>query len=289
MSMNSDKNSRIPRVSWVLGIAMAIGLASAGWTTVAGADDFNLITAKANASLGTFLNSNELKIRVDGEAGDLGTVINWGDTFGGGEKSRFRLDGVWRFTPKHHARVMLTDYSLGRTATLDRDIGWGDDLILAGSSVTGKIGFSIAEVAYEYAIKHKENMELALTAGIHYTTFEAKLTADIQTPGGDLGGSLGGKASVDAPLPVFGARGMWRVGGDFYLDAMVQWFALSIDQYDGSLVNYRAALIWQPKQWVGIGVGYDYFNVDVDVKKSSFKGTMDWTYDGPQIFYNIGF
>jgi len=271
-------------------VALALsGCALATMASGAAAEDFNLITAKANVSLGTFLTDNELGIRVDGELTDIGTEIKWGDTFGGGEKSRFRFDGVWRFTERHHARFMATDYSLSRTATLEQDVQWGDDLILAGSSATGEIGFSVAELAYEYAFKHTENMELALTAGIHYTTFEAKLTADIETPGGDVGGTLGGKASVDAPLPVFGARGMWRFGGDFYLDAMVQWFALSIDQYDGSLVNYRAALIWQPKQWVGIGIGYDYFNVDVDVKKDSFKGTMDWTYDGPQIFYNIGF
>ena len=266
--------------------AMLAALASA---PAAVAEDFNLITAKGGASLGTFLNSNDLKIRVDGEAGNLGTTIDWSNTFGAGEKSRFRLDGVWRFTPKHHLRVMVTDYSTSQTETLERDIEWGDDFIKAGSKATGKVGFSIAEVAYEYAFKHKENMELALTAGIHYTSFEAKLTADLDTSVGDLQGELGGKASVDAPLPVFGARGMWRLGGDFYLDAMVQWFALSIDQYSGGLVNYRAAAIWQPKQWVGIGVGYDYFNVDVDVKKSNFKGMMDWTYKGPQVFFNAGF
>jgi hypothetical protein len=289
MSMRIKRESAVCRGAWLTGIVTAVGLAAAGWTTTAGAEDFNLITAKANASLGTFLNSNELKIRVDGEAGDIGTVIDWGDTFGGGEQSRFRLDGVWRFNEKHHLRVMLTDYSTSRTRTLKEDIEWGDDYILAGSSTTGKVGFSIAEVAYEYALKHKENMELALTAGIHYTTFEAKLTARLDTSIGDQQGQLGGKASVDAPLPVFGARGMWRLGGDFYLDAMIQWFALSIDQYDGSLINYRGAVIWQPKQWVGIGAGYDVFNVDVDVKKKSFTGSMDWTYKGPQIFFNVGF
>jgi hypothetical protein len=269
--------------------AIAAAAAMLACTPAAVADDFNLIAAKGSASLGPFLNSNDLKIRVDGEAGNIGTKIDWSNTFGAAEKSRFRLDGVWRLTPKHHLRLMVTDYSTSQTGKLERDIEWGDDFIKAGSSATGKIGFSIAEVAYEYALKHKENMELALTAGVHYTSFEAKLTANLDTSVGDLQGQLGGKASVDAPLPVFGARGMWRLGGDFYIDAMAQWFALSIDEYSGGLVNYRAAAIWQPKRLVGIGVGYDYFNVDVDVKKSNFKGMMDWTYKGPQVFFNVGF
>lgn len=280
----------IPGRRHLAAVAALVCLGGALLAPAAVADDFNLITAKANVSLGTFLNSNDLKIRVDGEVEDVpGTTVDWKNTFGGGEKNRFRLDGVWRFTARHHLRVLVTDYSLSQTETLDEDVQWGDDLILAGSSATGKIGFSVAEVAYEYAFKHSESMELAVTAGVHYTTFEAKLTADVQTPGGGVGGTLGGKASVDAPLPVFGARGMWRLGGDFYLDAMVQWFALSIDQYSGQIINYRAAAIWQPRQWVGIGVGYDSFNVDVDVKKDSFTGTMDWTYQGPQVFFSVGF
>ena len=265
--------------------AIVLGVAAA---SAAVADDFSLISAKGYASLGTFSNDNSLKIRLDGDTSG-GDEVSWSDTFGKGEKTRFRFDGVWRFSERHHLRAMYTDYSLSRTETLDEDIQWGDDLILAGSSATGKLAFSVAELAYEYGFRRGDNLELALTAGIHYTTFEAKLTADVQTPGGGVSDQLGGKASVGAPLPVFGARALWHLGGNFYLDAMAQWFALSIDQYDGSLVNYRAALLWQPKKWVGLGVGYDSFNVDVDVDKDTFRGTLDWTYEGPQVFFNFGF
>jgi hypothetical protein len=54
-------------------------------------------------------------------------------------------------------------------------------------------------------------------------------------------------------------------------------------------MNYRAAVVWQPKKWVGIGLGYDSFNVDVDIDKDSFHGSLDWTYEGPQLFYNVSF
>jgi hypothetical protein len=96
-------------------------------------------------------------------------------------------------------------------------------------------------------------------------------------------------ASVDAPLPVIGLRGMWRIGGNFYVDAQAQYFALSFDDFDGSIVNYRAAFIWQPSKYVGIGLGYDSFTIDVDVEKDRFTGSMDWTYEGPQAFFNVSF
>jgi hypothetical protein len=259
-----------------------------GYGQAAAADDFNLIKQKGQVSLGTFLNNSALKIRVDGEAGQ-GTNIDWGNTFGDKDVTRFRLDGVYRFNERHHLRVMYTDYSRQTSRTLDEDIVWRDDVLLAGSTATAKNSFTIIEAAYEYAFKHSDDMELAGTFGLHYTTFAATISGDVQTPGGGAGGTIGGKASVGAPLPVFGLRGMWRLGRDFYLDAQAQYFALAIDNIDGSLLNYRAAVTWQPKKHLGIGVGYDSFNVDVKVDKENFRGRMDWTYQGPQVFFNFGF
>jgi hypothetical protein len=88
---------------------------------------------------------------------------------------------------------------------------------------------------------------------------------------------------------VVGAHGMWRIGGNFYLDAQAQFFALSFDKFDGNIINYRAAFTWQPKRFVGIGPGYDHFTIDVDIDRSNFAGSMDWTYSGPQAFFNLLF
>ena len=97
-------------------LALVAGLAA---TPAARADDVDLIADKGYASLGVFTNSSELKIRVDGEAGEQGTEIDWNNKFGDDEKTRFRLDGVYRFTPKHHMRMMYTDYSRSKTGTLE--------------------------------------------------------------------------------------------------------------------------------------------------------------------------
>ena len=39
----------------------------------------------------------------------------------------------------------------------------------------------------------------------------------------------------------------------------------------------------------GIGLGYDNFTIDVEVDRANFAGTMDWTYSGPQAFFNLSF
>ena len=190
----------------------ALLLVSSAVVLPASAEGSSPIESRGYASVGAFLNNSDLKIRLDGSVGGTGTEVDWGKTFGKGEQARFRLDGLWRITDKHHLRLMFTDYTHTKKRTLDRDIQWGDDLILASSSVKSQLGFQIAEAAYEYAFKHSENAELALSAGVHYTTFVAKLRLNVDTTGGSGGANLGDKASVGAPLPVFGGHGLWHLG-----------------------------------------------------------------------------
>ncbi len=251
-------------------------------------EDASLIQQRGYVSLGAFVNNSEMKIRVDGE-GDRGSVIDWENTFGSEDVTRFRLDGLWRINPRHHVRMMYTDYSRDESQTINQDIEWQGDTIPANATVRSHIGFTIIEAAYEYAFIHSDTYELAASAGLHYTKMEDSLKATVDLGGGGGTAELGGPASVNAPLPVIGARGLWRMGGNFYLEGQIQYFALSFDDYDGSILNYRAAVTWQPKRYIGIGIGFDSFNIDMDIEKDRFTGSMDWTYSGPQVFFNVAF
>ena len=248
----------------------------------------SLIEGRGFLSVGTFANSTALDIRLDPSTSLPGTEIDWDQRFGLEHSKRFRLDGLWRFTPKHHLRVLYTDYSQTDRATLASEIQWGDDLFPVNAQVTGTLGFEVIEAAYEYAFVTSDRAEIAGSVGLHYTTLEARLSATVTSPTTGTR-SIGGPRSVDAPLPVVGLRGMWRLGGQVYLDAQAQYFSLAIDDIKGSLYNYRAAIIWQPTRRVGLGAGYDAFGVDVDLRQDDFRGKVDWVYRGPQAFVTVAF
>jgi hypothetical protein len=257
----------------------------------AAAEDTKLTQQPFQISLGSFTNASEIKIRADGENLEDGTEFNWGDTLGDVEGTTFRLDSYWRINDRHHIRFMYTENSSNRAKTLDRDIEWNGQLIPVDASVKSEFGFYVVEVAYEYDFSKREDRELVLSAGLHYTAFSTKLTGTYNTQGGGGTTTVGSEAKLGAPLPVIGARGMWNLGGNWWLDGQVQYFQVAIDNIDGSILNYRAAVIWQPKQWLGFGVGYDSFGIDVDAtgKGDRLKGKLEWTYQGPQAFFNFAF
>jgi hypothetical protein len=243
------------------------------------------------AQLGTFILDSETELRVDGDT-QQGTPVDWDNTFGSeGDKNRFRFDGYWRFAERHKLRAMAFSYKRDNSTTFNREIEWEDQVYPVGAIVEGELKFAVYELAYEYAFLRRDSYELGASFGVHWATLDTKLKATFEetTGGTTTTVSRSGDASVDLPLPVIGLHGMWGLGHDFWIDASAQLFALSIDQYDGNLQDYRINFIWQPNKWAGVGIGYNRFSVDVDVDADKFKGSVNWNYSGPQIYYTIAF
>ena len=255
----------------------------------AGAEDApDLLTSPFYVALGTYIVDTDTEVSLNGESG-RGTRVDWENTFGSGEVTRFRLDGQWRFADRHKARFMWFDSSRDNSRTLEEEIDWGDETFPVNARTRAEFSFAVYELAYEYAFLRRESYEISGSFGLHYTELELTLSARAETSGGALEADIKESGDVGAPLPVIGLRGRWALPYDLWIDAQAQYFALSIDEYDGSLTDLRLMLNWQPKTWLGVGIGYNQFTVDVDVEKNSFDGSLDWTYEGPMIFYSASF
>ncbi|MGL6224719.1 MAG: hypothetical protein ACRC6L_14175 [Steroidobacteraceae bacterium] len=250
----------------------------------------NLLTDSFQVALGTFIVTSEPTIQLDGET-NSGDSVDFDEALGGGDSQRIRLDSFWRFgdSGRHKVKAIAFDLSRDNSTTFDRDIEWGGDVYPVDARVDAEYSFTVIEVAYEYAFLKRDNYELAGSIGLHYTDMSASLRARAESSGGTLDEDISNSASVAAPLPVIGLRGIWDLSRNFWLDASAQFFALSIDDYDGNLQDYRVLVTWQPKKWLGIGLGYNQFSVDVEVDKSDFTGSLDWTYRGPMVFYSASF
>ncbi len=283
------RNTTIPgrSVARASGLALATSLLAA---PALAADAPDLLHDPFDVSLGTFLVQTDPTVQLDGDAA-TGQPVDFSSQIGGADSTRFRLDGAWRFgdTDRHRIKGFLFDVNRSRKVTVDQDIDWGGNTYPVNARVKFDFSFTVVELAYEYEFLKRDSFEVGASLGVHYTQFSAALKAKASESGGTLEFDQRDEASVDAPLPVIGLQGTWKLPYDLWLNASGQFFALSIAEYDGDLQDYRATLTWQPKPWLGLGVGYDRFSVNVDVKRDAFKGSLDWTYDGPMVFYNASF
>lgn len=281
---HADSNIRASGRALLLTCTTALLLGS---PAVRADDAPNLLEDRFQLSLGTFGVNNEPRVDLRGETGGGGT-LDVGRSVSGNEVNP-RFDGQWRFAERHKVRLSAFSYSRSNTKVLDEEIEWGDETFPVNAELEVDNGWTVIAAAYEYSFLRRENYEIGASIGLHYFDFDVDLRAEGDASGEPFERVLDESASIGLPAPVIGLRGLVSLTHDLWLDASAQFFALSLDEYDGNLQDYRVFVTWQPKKWVGIGAGYNRFKVDVDVEKSSFNGNLDWTYDGPMLFYSVSF
>jgi hypothetical protein len=184
-------------------------------------------------------------------------------------------------------RLLYFENNRSRTRTLTRDIDFGDTTFPVNLEDDSTLDTRISKLAYEYAFLRRENLELAGSLGIHNVRVKATMRGDVVTPGG--GGSVLAEEDDDGngPLPVFGVRFLWHIGGDFDFDGLAQFFFVEFDNYDGSLEDYKFGVTWFPWRNFGAGVAYNQFVTSLDVDKHEFTGTLRYEYAGPIAFFTV--
>jgi hypothetical protein len=235
-------------------------------------------------SLGTFLVTTDTTLRVDGN-GIQGTPFNVEHELGYNEQTSFRVDGYWRFLDRHKIRIMYFDEGRGATRTLDRDIVFDGFTYPLNAQISSRYDEIIGELAYEYAFLRGEHYELAGSLGIH--DIEFKLAMSVVASHNTLTDSK--RADANGPLPVVGLHYIWQFTPKLNLDALAEFFALKVDQFDGNLQNYSASVVYMPWKSFGIGAGWNAFVTHVNVDQNSFSGNLYWKYSGLRIYVRFSY
>lgn len=256
---------------------------------VAADDGPDLLSERFSVAAGGFILDTDTTLRYDANGLDRGTEFNWEDKFGDGDVTRFRVDAHWRFAERHKLRAMWFSTERDATQAVDETLEWGNASFPVGVEISSRFAFDVYELAYEYSLRRRPRHEVSASFGVHYTSIEADLQADVTPPGPGGAVRVRDEADVDAPLPVAGLRATVDLGRRFWLDATAQYFYLSIDKYTGRIEDYRVSLTWQPRRSLGLGIGYNRFAVDVEVEDPQDSGKLDWIYQGPILFYSAAF
>jgi hypothetical protein len=171
-------------------------------------------------------------------------------------------------------------------------IGVGD-LIIESGSVNTAFDITVSRLTYGFSVARSERMDLQIKGGLHI----ADLSAGLQLMGAVCDITLGEmppgcpadqtpaleSEDVTAPLPHFGLSWAYAITPTIAADVRVIGFAIELDNIDGSLIEVAADIAWQPWQHFGIGVGFRYFDVNVEAGDSSLNGEFDLEYYGPSI------
>ncbi|KRA83890.1 hypothetical protein [Altererythrobacter sp. Root672] len=182
-------------------------------------------------------------------------------------------------------------YALNRdsTATLARDITINDVTYPVSASVTGSFKTNIYRFTIGWAFVRKDNFELGAAIGAHVTDISFGIEGQGTTPGGTTVTAQRRQQDVLAPLPTVGVYTTFNVAPKLTLGARIDYLSLSIDKYDGRLINTQASLAYRFTRNFGVGVMYRYVDYRLDVEKSNYVGRFAYKFRGPAVFLEAGF
>jgi hypothetical protein len=237
-----------------------------------------------NLSLGSyFVTRTNGTVRLDRTAGvvSIGTSIDWERDLGGETSMTVpRIDGYYRFAPKH--RVDFSWYKVDRNGTVysQRSIDFGNISFPAGSAIESTLNTATTKVAYTYSFYRAPEIETAVSVGLHVTGVETSLTA--------AGLGLAGSNSITAPLPVIGFRLDYAFTPKWWMRTKYELFFLdSVDKYKGSLSDFTLAVEHRTFQHVGFGFGLDRNSIDVEVTDTSKQGAFSSVLSGFMLYVTL--
>ncbi len=236
---------------------------------------------------GWYFPIQDTNVRLDGTGPlGLGTEIDLEDDLDLKEDvSSYRIDAEWRFFDRHRLNFSFFDLSREATSTLNKTITIPganpnpppNDLIFnIGASVDSLWDWKVYAASYTWSFLQTNKYEVGLNIGFHITD----IALGIRT----LNGAVSELEAVTAPLPVLGFTGAYAFTPKLILRSNVGAFYLEIDDFKGSLVNFDLDLEYNMWKYVGFGIGYNFFRMDLDVAADNFNGSVKYQYNGFKAF-----
>ena len=195
----------------------------------------------------------------------------------------------WRFTERW--RLTFNYFGLDTKNKIQKNF---DELDFGGIDASGFLAvdtrlqtdFYVVQAGYSFL--KNERAELGIGGGLHIVDFDTTL----KVSGGinDVSGSVeSDSVDITAPLPNVLGYAAYAITPKLSVDGAVGWFGLDYGDYSGNLVTLAANLEYRLTKNFGVGVGYNYVDMDLTIDKSNRKDKYDLDYKGPVAYVSASF
>lgn len=219
---------------------------------------------KFSIAVGGFVTESDTTIQVSSETLGVGAIVDLENALGVEQDFQtYRIDATYSFgeTRRHEIELHYFDSKRSGDRVLEEDIQIGDQIFPKGTGVYTEFGLEFVNVDYVYNFLMDDRVRLGVSAGLHTTGINLKIT--------ETGGAKVEDESFTAPLPMLGLRAdviltpRWRLKADLNL------FYLEYDQFTGRLGDTYLGIEYLPWKNFGFGAGVNSINYKVEADGDS--------------------
>ncbi len=233
---------------------------------------------KFSIGLGVFFTDRETDTSFNSSSGSPGSDVDLEQELGLSKSdSVFRIDGYYRFAPKHQINFSAFDLSRSASRQIQTQINWKNTVFPIDTVLNSDFDLAIYKIDYTWRFLQRDNGYLGLTGGLYVADFAINVF-DPLTSRLEL-------SEATAPLPVIGLRGKYDFSGKWSFRADGEFFFFEYGDWDGSLYDIYAGLEYGLFKHMGIGIGVNSVKMNLGVTKPDLTGDLDWEYSGALVFF----
>ena len=206
--------------------------------------------------------------------------------------SSFRVDGYYRFNPRH--RIDASWYRIERTGTrtANRDFSWNGQDYSAGWTLESLAGNETFKVNYLYSFYHSPKVELALGGGLHLTRITSGLsvaTFGTNIPSDPLNYTVQRELETAAPLPVISLMLGYQISPRWKALWSHDVLFLEIDGISGDFSDSNLSVEFRAFKNVGFGLGYNRVGLNIEGEDDDSRYSAVVRYDAARFYVRAAF
>jgi hypothetical protein len=169
---------------------------------------------------------------------------------------------------------------------LEEDVEWEDVVFQAGTSASAGASLTLIRAFFGREFRSGKMHEFGFGAGLHWLEIAAFLEGTILLEDGETT-DVAVSVRAQAPLPNIGAWYNYSITERWAFRSRADVFSAEIDRYDGTMLNLALGINYQIAENFGVGVNYNYFDIDVKMDQPDWQGRVVTSYKG--LFVDLSF
>lgn len=226
--------------------------------------------------------TSDTELRLDADDGTPGTLVSAEDDLGLRERSeQGDVELELRVRERHLLRFGYFRLDRRAARAIDRQIRFGDEVFTVNDLVHSRLDWREFGVTYAYTFLRTARSEI-------YGSFGVRLI-EVSANGQVAGRSIREEENEAAPIPALGLGTLLRITDRFHLEARAEYLEAEVDEFDGTLIDLRGALLYRFNRNFALGVAYLLTEREAGSAEIGDSGRFRLRNDGPVLFLRVAF
>ena len=203
--------------------------------------------------------------------------------------SSFDAAGTWRFLSRNRIDVLYFSAKRSGGRTIDRDLNIDGVVVPIDSTLSTEVKNQFVDLDYRFSFLKTDEVEIAGLLGVYGGQYRYQISATQPLTGGGQSTLLNVTTSTTVPLPLIGASLDWYINPRWKISGSASGIKAHVGNVDGSAFVGSINTEYMIVRNFGIGLGYMYSDLSVDVTKNSFNGNIGWKMNSVSLYGQFKF